>query len=62
MPQKIFDFKQDKRTKLPLELPKNITVQSALDRVLRLVSVASKRYLTNKVTTDNTVSFGILPL
>ncbi|XP_049866264.1 phosphoribosylformylglycinamidine synthase [Pectinophora gossypiella] len=49
MPRKTFDLKQDKRTKLPLSLPKDITVKSALDRVLRLVNVASKRYLTNKV-------------
>lgn len=32
-----------------LELPPGLTVSSALDRVLRLPSVASKRYLTNKV-------------
>ncbi|XP_026328258.1 phosphoribosylformylglycinamidine synthase [Hyposmocoma kahamanoa] len=49
MPRKTFDLKQDKRTKLPLTLPKDVTVKSALDRVLRLVNVASKRYLTNKV-------------
>lgn len=49
MPRKTFDLRQDKRTKLPLSLPSDITVGSALDRVLRLVNVASKRYLTNKV-------------
>ncbi|KAJ2947021.1 hypothetical protein O0L34_g16365 [Tuta absoluta] len=49
MPRKTFDLKQEKRTKLPLNLPKDITVRSALDRVLRLVNVGSKRYLTNKV-------------
>ncbi|KAG7299510.1 hypothetical protein JYU34_016472 [Plutella xylostella] len=49
MPRKTFDLKQEKRTKLPLQLPKDVTVKSALDRVLRLVNVASKRYLTNKV-------------
>ncbi|GFU05892.1 phosphoribosylformylglycinamidine synthase [Nephila pilipes] len=32
-----------------LELPANLQLQEALDRVLRLPSVASKRYLTNKV-------------
>lgn len=39
-------------TQLPLEklkLPSNLTVEEALNRVLRLPSVASKRYLTNKV-------------
>ncbi|RVE47091.1 hypothetical protein evm_008275 [Chilo suppressalis] len=49
MPRKTFDLKREKRTKLPLSLPKDVTVKSALDRVLRLVNVASKRYLTNKV-------------
>ncbi|XP_063621505.1 phosphoribosylformylglycinamidine synthase [Cydia splendana] len=49
MPRKTFDLRQDKRSKLPLSLPKDVTVKSALDRVLRLVNVASKRYLTNKV-------------
>ncbi|XP_045765143.1 phosphoribosylformylglycinamidine synthase [Maniola jurtina] len=49
MPRKTFDLKQDKRTKLPLALPGDVTVEKALDRVLRLVNVASKRYLTNKV-------------
>ncbi|KAI6206601.1 Formylglycinamide ribonucleotide amidotransferase [Aphelenchoides besseyi] len=33
----------------PLSLPSNLTVRDALDRVLRLPSVASKRFLTNKV-------------
>lgn len=32
-----------------IKIPKNLTVQAALERVLRLPSVASKRYLTNKV-------------
>ena len=32
-----------------LELPKDLTVREALNQVLRLPSVASKRYLTNKV-------------
>lgn len=33
----------------PVILPSNLTVAEALDRVLRLPAVASKRYLTNKV-------------
>ncbi|KAG6446478.1 hypothetical protein O3G_MSEX004433 [Manduca sexta] len=49
MPRKTFDLHLEKKTKLPLSLPKDITVESALNRVLRLVNVASKRYLTNKV-------------
>ena len=32
-----------------LQLPETLTVRGSLDRVLRLPSVASKRYLTNKV-------------
>lgn len=32
-----------------IKLPTNLTVQAVLERVLRLPSVASKRYLTNKV-------------
>lgn len=41
---------QRRSTQLPsIELPADLTVQSALERVLRLPSVASKRYLTNKV-------------
>ena len=49
MPQK--PFKLDRfpiRTK-PLTLPEDLTVEKVLDRVLRLVSVGSKRFLTNKV-------------
>lgn len=33
----------------PISLPVDLSVEAALDRVLRLPSVASKRYLTNKV-------------
>lgn len=33
----------------PLALPPGLTVRQALERVLRLPAVASKRYLTNKV-------------
>lgn len=32
-----------------LSLPEDLEVRGALERVLRLPSVASKRYLTNKV-------------
>ncbi len=49
MPQKIFKLDRQKRTLKPLEFPQGMTVRSALDRVLRLVSVGSKRFLTNKV-------------
>ncbi|KDO20696.1 phosphoribosylformylglycinamidine synthase [Saprolegnia parasitica CBS 223.65] len=49
MPQKTFT---DARLPLPgqeLVFPADISVASALDRVLRLLSVGSKRFLTNKV-------------
>lgn len=49
MPQKVFKLDRKKTTLKPLELPKELTVRAALDRVLRLVSVGSKRFLTNKV-------------
>ncbi|XP_043521833.1 phosphoribosylformylglycinamidine synthase isoform X2 [Frieseomelitta varia] len=49
MPQKTFNL-QRQVTQLPaIKLPTNLTVQAVLERVLRLPSVASKRYLTNKV-------------
>ncbi|CAH2075330.1 unnamed protein product, partial [Iphiclides podalirius] len=49
MPRKTFNLQQDIAPKIPLALPEGITVEKALNRVLRLVNVASKRYLTNKV-------------
>jgi phosphoribosylformylglycinamidine synthase len=49
MPQKIFKLDRKKTTLKPLVLPKDLTVRTALDRVLRLLSVGSKRFLTNKV-------------
>ncbi|KAG7228952.1 hypothetical protein INR49_008730 [Caranx melampygus] len=49
MPQK--EFKMERLTPIhhQLVLPAGLTVRDALDRVLRLPAVASKRYLTNKV-------------
>ncbi|CAL8270906.1 unnamed protein product [Arctogadus glacialis] len=49
MPQKEFVMERVAPALLPLVLPPGLTVRDALDRVLRLPSVASKRYLTNKV-------------
>jgi phosphoribosylformylglycinamidine synthase len=49
MPQKVFKLDRKKTKLQPLALPKDLTVRAALDRVLRLVSVGSKRFLTNKV-------------
>ncbi len=49
MPQKTFNLDHKKDVLTPLELPKDLTVRAALDRVLRLLSVGSKRFLANKV-------------
>ncbi|MCL5422240.1 MAG: phosphoribosylformylglycinamidine synthase [Nitrospirae bacterium] len=59
MPQKTFTFDRIKPALEPLKIPppppfskggeEGITVRDALERVLRLVSVGSKRFLTNKV-------------
>jgi len=49
IPQKTFEDKRIKPILKPLELPKNLTVKKALHRVLRNLSVGSKRFLTNKV-------------
>ncbi|MBI5101664.1 MAG: phosphoribosylformylglycinamidine synthase [Nitrospirae bacterium] len=49
MPQKTFKLERQRRSLRPLELPRGMTVRQGLDRVLRLVSVGSKRFLTGKV-------------
>jgi phosphoribosylformylglycinamidine synthase len=49
MPRKTFRMERAKRRHQSLELPGGLTVRDALDRVLRLVSVGSKRFLANKV-------------
>ena len=49
MPQKVFKLDRKHTLLKPLDLPKDLTVRAALDRVLRLLSVGSKRFLTNKV-------------
>lgn len=49
MPQKEFKMEHLTPAHKPLALPAELTVKEALDRVLRLPAVASKRYLTNKV-------------
>jgi phosphoribosylformylglycinamidine synthase len=49
MPRKTFDIERVPPKLSPLELPEGLTVGDALGRVLRLVSVGSKRFLTNKV-------------
>jgi len=49
MPQKTFHLERIEPNLGPLTLPVDITVREALERVLRLISVGSKRFLTNKV-------------
>ncbi|XP_056271464.1 phosphoribosylformylglycinamidine synthase [Pseudoliparis swirei] len=49
MPQKQFEMRRVARALRPLALPAGLSVRDALQRVLRLPAVASKRYLTNKV-------------
>jgi phosphoribosylformylglycinamidine synthase len=49
MPRKTFELDHEAPHLEPVVLPANLTVKSALSRVLRLVSVGSKRFLTNKV-------------
>src|SRR5208282_273681 len=54
MPRKVFRMERIHNHLQPLELPDDFTLEEALDRVLRLISVGSKRFLTNKV--DRSVS------
>ena len=49
MPKKVFVSDRRPTALVPLAFPAGTTVRSALDRVLRLLSVGSKRFLTNKV-------------
>ena len=49
MPQKVFVDKHTQIELKPVSLPEGTTVASALDRVLRLLSVGSKRFLVHKV-------------
>ncbi len=49
MPEKTFAFSRADNKLQPLALPEGTSVQGALERVLRLPSVCSKRFLTTKV-------------
>jgi phosphoribosylformylglycinamidine synthase len=49
MPKKTFTMQRQKPMLQPLNIPEDTTIKDALERVLRLVSVGSKRFLTNKV-------------
>lgn len=49
IPKKEFRLQTVERKLEPLKIPENLTIKDALNRVLRLLSVGSKRFLTNKV-------------
>ncbi len=49
MPQKTFPINRIRSKRIPVTLPGDISVKDALERILRLVSVGSKRFLTSKV-------------
>jgi phosphoribosylformylglycinamidine synthase len=49
MPRKVFELERIPPKLEPLRLPPDLTIKDALDRVLRLLSVGSKRFLTTKV-------------
>ncbi len=49
MPRKTFELERVDPELRSLELPGGLTVSDAVDRVLRLLSVGSKRFLTTKV-------------
>lgn len=50
MPRKVFELQKKNMTLKSLSIPiETLTVDAVLNRILRLVSVGSKRYLTNKV-------------
>ncbi|KAK0172935.1 hypothetical protein PV328_006197 [Microctonus aethiopoides] len=49
MPQKTFNLTRKQNILQSISIPSSLTVEDALTRVLRLPSVGSKRYLTNKV-------------
>jgi phosphoribosylformylglycinamidine synthase len=49
VPQKTFELQRLQRRLEPLALPSDLDVNQALERVMRLLSVGSKRFLTTKV-------------
>ena len=49
MPRKTYTFDRKQNIHQPLSLPRGTTAAAALDRVLRLPAVHSKRFLTTKV-------------
>jgi phosphoribosylformylglycinamidine synthase len=57
MPNKTFTFNTSPPQLAPLALPEGVSPQAALERVLALPSVCSKRFLTTKV--DRHVTGGL---
>jgi len=49
IPKKEFKLQTIEKKLKPLKIPETLTLKDALNRVLRLLSVGSKRFLTNKV-------------
>ena len=49
IPQKKYVLQETINKSLPLDIPDDISIEEMLHKVLRLVSVGSKRFLTNKV-------------
>lgn len=49
MPRKVFKLERKAVLLKELEFPEPVSIYQCLEKVLRLPSVASKRYLTNKV-------------
>ena len=49
MPAKVYNLERTPQVLPPLQLPEHLSVLDALDRVLRLPSVGSEQFLTNKV-------------
>jgi phosphoribosylformylglycinamidine synthase len=49
VPQKIFKYNRKKKNNLPLSLPQNITIDTALKKIFSLPSVGSKSFLVHKV-------------
>lgn len=62
MPRKLFKLKREQVDLQPIKFPQNLTIKEALDRVLRLPSVGSKRFLTNKVDRCVTGQFFLPPI
>lgn len=58
MPRKVYNLERKQPVLKPVTLPASMLIFHSLQRVLRLPSVASKRYLTNKV--DRCVT-GLIP-